>query len=330
MPSLNDILGQEQPLLVLRRAVAAEKVAQAYLFAGPEGVGKATCAVALAAALNCESAPGIGCDVCTSCDKIAAGHHPDLIRLQPDKTFIKIDQVRQLEQRLSFPPHEGRHRLVLIDGADRLNLNAANALLKSVEEPRPRTLFVLVASAPHLVAPTLVSRCQRVRFAPLETEVVEQVVNLHDHGAGPEEVHAAVELSEGSAKRALRLLEGEQIAFIRKTVEALLHAARSQEAVKIFETAADAGRDREMIGETLDVVRVWLRDLLLCREGLDEGRVVNSDRLEELRREAEGHSLISLLRQLRAVDEAQAALRGNVHATLVMENLCLGMRQVTG
>lgn len=329
MPSLNDILGQEQPLLVLRRAVAAEKVAQAYLFAGPEGVGKATCAEALAAALNCETAPGLGCDTCTSCEKIAGGHHPDLIRLQPDKTMIKIDQVRQLEQRLSFPPHEGRHRLVLIDGADRLNLNAANALLKSVEEPRPRTLFVLVASAAHLVAPTLVSRCQRVRFSPLEIAVVEQVVELHDHGASHEEVRAAVGLSEGSAKRALRLLEGEQIAFIRKTVEALLGAARGQEAVTIFETAADAGRDRVLLGESFDVVRVWLRDLLLCHEGLEEGRVVNSDRLEELRREAEGHSLVSILRQLRAVDEAQAALRGNVHATLVMENLCLGMRQVT-
>jgi DNA polymerase-3 subunit delta' len=329
MPRLDDIAGQEQALQVLRRAVAAGKVAHAYLFTGPEGVGKASCALALAGALNCERAPGRGCNECPSCHKVEQGLHPDLLHLEPDGTFIKIDQVRTMEQHLSFAPHEGRFRLVLIDGADKLNLNAANALLKSVEEPRPRTLFVLVAAAGHLVAPTLVSRCQRIRFLPLAPATIEQVLGGLGLESDAAEIRAAAALAEGSAKRALRLLEGEQMAFIRSTVAGLLGAAGGRDAVPVFEVAAEAGRDRQLLLETLDVLTVWLRDILLCREGLDAQRVVNTDRIEALREEANRRSRATIIRQVRAVDEARAALRGNVHPTLVLENLCLEMRQVT-
>lgn len=327
MPRLTDILGQDQATDVLRRAMESGKLAHAYLFVGPEGVGKASCATSLFAALNCESAPGEGCESCISCHKIANALHPDLLHLQPEGAFIKIGQVREVEEHLSFTPHEGRYRLVLIDGADRLNPNAANALLKSVEEPRPRTLFVLSASAGHLVTPTLVSRCQRIRFVPLSPEQVLEVVRRHSE-ATEEDRRAAAALAEGSPRRALKLLGGEQMATIQRTVRALLDGAGRHQVLPVFEAAAEAGRDRQLLQETLDVMRVWLRDLLLCREGLEQGRVVNSDQLAQLRQEAQRVSTPALLEQLRAVGEAQAALRGNVHPTLTLEHLVLRMRQV--
>lgn len=324
MPRLDDILGQPQATDVLRRAAHAGKVAHAYLFTGPEGVGKATCARHLAAALNCNSAPGQGCDSCVSCHKIAEGLHPDLLHIEPDGAYIKIGQVRAIEEQLDFRPHEGRHRLVIIDGADRLNLNAANALLKSVEEPRPRTLFVLVASDAHRVAPTLVSRCQRLRFVPLEPEVVRRVVEKTSD-APEADRRAAAALAEGSPKRALRLLEGEQMALIQQTVGGLLRAAGSDDAGSLLEAASEAGRDRQLLGEVLDVMRVWLRDLLLCREGLAEGRAVNH--LPRLQEQAARLSRATVLGQIRAVNEAQSALRGNVNPTLTLEHLVLRMRQ---
>jgi len=326
MPRLSDILGQTQAVDVLRRAAAAGKLAHAYLFTGPEGVGKATCARHLAAALNCDSAPAEGCNECISCHKIEHGLHPDLLHIEPDGAMIKIGQVRQLEEQLSFAPHEGRCRVVLIDGADLLNLNAANALLKSVEEPRPRTLFVLVASAGHRVVPTLVSRCQRLRFVPLDADLVFQVVSRVSD-AREEDRRASAVLAEGSPRRALRLIEGEQVTFIQHTVGALLRAAQSPEMLPLFAAAADAGRDRQALQEVLEVVRVRLRDLLLCREGLADGRVVDAERLPRLQQEAARTSRSAVLRQLRAVQEAQLALRGNVNPTLTLENLVLHMRQ---
>lgn len=332
MPKLSDIVGQDPAIQVLRRAVTSRKLAHAYLFTGPEGVGKATCAIALASALNCLEAFGEGCDTCDSCHKIQHGLHPDLMHIQPDGILIKIDQVRVLERHMGFSPHEGRYRLVLIDEAEKLNLNAANALLKSVEEPRPRTLFVLVSSAGHRVAPTLVSRCQRVRFLPLSAGDVADVVEQHSPDASGEDRRAAAALSEGSAKRALRLLEGDQMAFIQRTIRALWQAGSrpSGSALEIFEPASEAGKDRRLLSEALDLLRVWLRDVLLCHEEVGRPeRLVNVDRIEELHAEAARLPRVAIVGQLKALEEAQSALRGNVHPTLALENLCLSMRRVS-
>lgn len=327
MPCLTDILGQDQAIQVLRRAVQADKLAHAYLFCGPLGVGKATSAVRLAAALNCENVPGEGCETCLSCHKIQQGIHPDLVVICPDGQFIKIDQVRALEEHLAFAPHEGRYRVVVIDGADHLNLNAANALLKSVEEPRPRTLFVLVASAGHQVAPTLVSRCQRIRFLPLREEHLLSIVDRCTDAAEHQR-RDAVALAEGSAKQALQLLEGDQMADIQRICAALQNASSGNSVLAIFEAAAEAGRDRQLLRETLDVMRVWLRDVLLCNEGLEKsGNLVNAHCIDRLKAEAERTTWRGIVRQLRAVDEAQAALKGNVHPALALENLALNMHR---
>ena len=313
MPSLTDILGQEQAIRVLRRASDHGRVAQAYMFSGPPGVGKATTAVALAAALNCETKPGVGCGDCLPCGKLERGLHPDLVTLEPTgkqiKT-IKIDQVRALEEKLAYRPHEGSHRLVLIDGAEHLNTNAANALLKSVEEPRPGTVFVLATSAVHRVVPTLISRCQRLRFVPLGQEIVASILARRAADASPDERQAAASFCEGSARRALDLLEGQRMGSLGEVVDALQDAASGRSVTAVFEAAAGAGKDRTLIADALDLLRSRLRDRLL--ESADEGG--GADRREQL------------LARLRAVDRAQAAVRGNVNPALTLENLVFEMR----
>jgi DNA polymerase III subunit delta' len=311
--TFTDILGQEQAVRVLRRATEGGRVAQAYLFSGPPGVGKATTAVALAAALNCETQPGVGCGTCLSCDKLARGLHPDLVVLEPvgkQIKSIKIDQVRALEEKLTYRPHEGSHRLVLIDGAELLNANAANALLKSVEEPRPGTVFVLATSAAHRVVPTLISRCQRLRFLPLGREVVASILASEAAEVPDKERQAAAAFCEGSARRALELLEGQRMGSLGEVVDALQGAVTGRSVAKVFEAAVGAGKDRTLITEALDLLRSRLRDLLLEQVAQGDG----AGRREQL------------LERLRAVDRAQAAVRGNVNPALTLENLVFEMR----
>lgn len=313
MATFTDILGQEQAVRVLRRATEGGRVAQAYLFSGPPGVGKATTAVALASALNCETQPGSGCGACLSCDKLARGLHPDLVVLEPvgkQIKTIKIDQVRALEEKLTYRPHEGSHRLVLIDGAELLNANAANALLKSVEEPRPGTVFVLATSAAHRVVPTLISRCQRLRFLPLGREVVASILASEAAEVPDKERRAAAAFCEGSARRALELLEGQRMGSLGEVVDALQEAVTGRSVAKVFEAAVGAGKDRTLITEALDLLRSRLRDLLLEQVAQDDG----AGRREQL------------LERLRAVDRAQAAVRGNVNPALTLENLVFEMR----
>jgi DNA polymerase III subunit delta' len=153
--------------------MAQDRIPHAYLFTGPAGAGKYTTALALAAAMNCERAPGEGCGACPPCERIAAGVHPDVQTLErqgPSQT-IPIEVIRkQVIPALGLPPHEGRARFYLIEEATSLLDPAANALLKTLEEPPARTHFILCSGSPGELLPTIRSRCQRIIFQPPEVE----------------------------------------------------------------------------------------------------------------------------------------------------------------
>jgi len=168
---LSEIVGQDRAIARLRAAIAADRVHHAYLFTGPAGSGKRATALALAAALNCDTAPGEGCETCDPCQKIAAGIHPDVVVLEREGAaqIVPIESIRnQVIARVGLPPHEARVRMFVLEEASTIALQpaAANSLLKTLEEPPARTMFVLGTVAPDQLLPTIRSRCQRIAFAP--------------------------------------------------------------------------------------------------------------------------------------------------------------------
>jgi len=170
MPTWGDIPGQDRVIARLRAAIAQDRVHHAYLFTGAAGVGKRRTALALASALNCLQSPGDPCGECEACDKIASGIHPDVVTLEREGAaqIIPIENIRrEVVTRVGLPPHEGRMRVFLIDEAGALQPAAANSLLKTLEEPPARTMFVLGTTSPDLLLPTIRSRCQRLVFAPV-------------------------------------------------------------------------------------------------------------------------------------------------------------------
>src|SRR5215472_10604023 len=202
------IAGHRPVLDLLARAVSRGSVPPTLIFAGPEGVGKRRTAVALAQALNCAKpevfASGLnGCGRCPSCMRVARGVHADVLLIEPgDSGSIKIDQVRDAIDRAAYRPFEGRRRLVIVDAADALVGEAQNALLKTLEEPPPSSVFVLLTSRPDLLLPTVRSRCHHLRFGPLPEADVAAVL-MRDHGLSAADAHAAAATSEGSVGRAL-------------------------------------------------------------------------------------------------------------------------------
>src|SRR6266545_424101 len=202
------IAGHRPVLELLARAVARDTLPQSLVFAGPDGVGKRLTAIALAQALNCER-PAVrsnwqdACGICASCTRIARGVHADILLVQPgDSGAIKVDQVREAIDRTAYRPFEGRRRLVIVDGADALMAEAQNALLKTLEEPPPASVFVLATTRPDVLLPTVRSRCQRLRFGPLSPGDVADVL-VRDHGLSPADAHAAAATADGSVGRAL-------------------------------------------------------------------------------------------------------------------------------
>ena len=330
MSGLTAIRGQPRAVLQLRRAISSGKLAGAYLFTGPPGVGKATTALALAAALNCERADGDACGTCSACTRIASGNHPDVLRLAPEGAarMIAIDPIRELAARMGYPPHEGRARVVVLDDAERLGIAAANAFLKTLEEPPARTFFVLVSAAPDALLVTIRSRCQRIRFAPLPRDEVAAIVEAG--GASPANARLAAALAGGSAARAAELADGEALAARQLRVAALLIAATSGTLGGAVPAATRAVAAADDLGATLELFAHRLRDAAALAAGVptpdrDAGMAASGDEPDLAARLAE-RGPRALARGARATLAARRALTAMANPQLTLERLLVELR----
>ena len=319
-------LGQERVVAQWQGARRRGEVAHAYLLVGPPRVGKGTLARELAQSLNCpEQDPP--CSSCSSCQRIAAGVHPDvlLVTIVPDpktgrpRTEIGIDQVRDMERLAFLPPFEGKYKVYIIDGAEKLSLEAANAFLKTLEEPISGVVFLLLTSQPARLPPTLVSRCQVLEVRPLGREAAERALAP---SRGPQQARLLAGVSAGCLGLAL------DQEFHRARAEALegwLRLAR-EGLVERFDfvqgLASRWERDRPGVMEVLLQWRGWFRDLLLLQAGCPQG-VVNLDYGQELARQGERWDLDTIVRGLRHLAETCLALERNANARLALEVLML-------
>lgn len=273
-----DFIGNAKVVARLRQKLREGRFPHALIFAGPEGVGKRTCALLLAKALNCRDAgPDDFCDACSQCRKIDSGVHADvlMIGLEEDAAEIKIAQVRDLLQTLGLRPLEGMHKVFIVDPADAMNAAAANALLKGLEEPPEDSHFILLASNPQALMMTVRSRCQTYSFTPLTLEQMRRF---------------------GGDELALRWARGSIGAL--KTMDLPALQARRDAAFDFLETAVSATDEhfRDLISASGDLARakndfeanmsavaVLMEDLLYIGEGLPD-RIVNVDVEPRLRK----------------------------------------------
>ncbi len=321
--SFNDIVGQERPIGILSRAVERDRIAQAYLFLGMEGVGKRLAASSLAKALNCRgerAKPYLSCDCCLSCLKIDHGNHPDVQVVDGTQELIKIAQVRQLQRKLHYKPLEGRKKVVIIDGAENLGPAAANALLKTLEEPPPGTVIILISTSLSLLLPTIISRCQKIRFQPLSIEGFREVVGR----ALPlkeEALQSLAFLSGGSPGRALQLAEG-SIWETRNELLQRVEQLSSDNIGEFFQFSESLARDKEGLEGILELLKTFFRDILIFREN-GRDKVVNLDLLPSIERLANELSSAGIVDRIEAIIEAQSALRQNVNRQLAVERMLL-------
>ncbi|PIP08873.1 MAG: DNA polymerase III subunit delta', partial [Syntrophobacteraceae bacterium CG23_combo_of_CG06-09_8_20_14_all_50_8] len=168
-----DIFGHERQIALLKGFMAQDRLPHALLFHGVEGIGKKTTALVFAKALNCLTGNHDACDACSSCRKVDHKNHLDVVVFEAEGQFIKIQAVRDLQQQLKFKPWEGKKRVCIINDAEKMNNVAANALLKTLEEPPSSNIMILISAQPHQLPATIISRCQQLRFSPLtEDDVV--------------------------------------------------------------------------------------------------------------------------------------------------------------
>lgn len=208
----DDLIGQKHAARLLGAVIGRGTPSHAYLFAGPPGTGREAAALRFAAALCCEQG---GCGECPTCVKALKGSHPDIETISPSGSFIMVDQVREVNRRLNLRPHESRARVFIFRDAESFNGESGNAFLKSLEEPPAFVFFLLIASREDRVMPTLVSRCQAVRFGPVPAAEIEAYLASHCQ-TRPAEAKAYAHLSSGNLRLAVQLCENEGMAERRR------------------------------------------------------------------------------------------------------------------
>ena len=322
----SDIYGHSRQIEMLQKAVSSGRVAHAYLFTGLSGIGKKAVALAFAQTITCEASqtPPDACGLCPVCRKIAAQTHPDIYVLSTERQFLRIDAVRDIQQQMTFKPIEAARRVVIIDDADKMNEQAANALLKTLEEPTSSNLLILITARPYWLPATIVSRCRQLRFNPLPAGVVEDYL-IRVGQLDPARAKIAAALSQGSIADALDLQNVDYLAY-RSELARLLAQARAEIPHSLLSLAAFLGREKNDARQGLDILKSFFRDALVLRETANPRLVVNSDHADliaELAARAKGENLLA---DLAGIERAAVLLEMSANKSLTLETMAFKLR----
>jgi len=332
----SNIIGQERAIQFLKQVMAGNKIPHAYLFVGIPGVGKTTTALALTRAINCqEPMDGEGCGQCPACRQVMGGNFPDLERIEPDGNRIKIEKIRELNRAFGFKPVSGKYRVSIIQQADRMTPEAANAFLKTLEEPPHGNILILNVTEPLDLLQTIVSRCQKVPFRPIPIRLMAEWLKKNKQ-LDEEQAWLLAKLSEGSLGRALEMSGGD---FLERRQDYLfklikLPALSSDQVLEMVleYTVKNKKKDLDPSGHDgilglLSVWKTWYRDLLLVKMGGPEALLLNIDFSNKLKKTAKNCNIKSLIESFQVVDMAQRDLMRMRNLDLVMENVGLALKR---
>ena len=329
------IFGQDHLLKRLEPTLQQRRQSHAYLLSGPPHVGKMAMAINLSQAVNCLEGPGAPCGTCTQCTRIAAGLHADISILVPGqgeegrspKTVIGIDAIKELIHRVSLNPYEGSSSVVIIDGAESMSDDAANALLKTLEEPPPQVMFLLLTANEGAVLPTIRSRCQRMVLVPLSRDAMVQRL-VSGHQTTPEQAEHLFRLSRGCLGWAIGALDDAQVLEQRQAdlekMQETLDAGLETRFTYANEIATLFGSDRDAAKDLLALWLRWWRDLLLIKEGAEEF-LHNADYSDSLRNQASGLSTAEIVQFINRLMQTLSNLDSNVNPRLAMEVMMLNL-----
>ena len=317
------ILGQTKALTLLNRAQSSGRLAHAYLFTGPDGVGKTTVALDLAAVLLCrQPQSGRPCGSCPGCLKFQSSNHPDFVRIRPDGAAIKIDQIRSLKKALNFAPFESTLRVVLLDEVHTMRREAGNSLLKVLEEPPANNILILVGNSTGSLLATIISRCQVIPFTPLPLPLAAEIILRHKPQLDAASSMALAALVDGCPGQALTIEADDVLMLYHRLVHYLVtdSGSRAKRVEMALTLAAELAECKEGGASLLTLLRIFMKNGMAARTS-----AACSAYPEEVMRARERWNVQQFSAKIAAIDLAELALARNCNRGLTSEVLLLDL-----
>jgi len=322
-----DLIGHEWAVHLLKEHILKENLRHAYLFTGPQGTGRRTLALHLAQALNCPQpiAPGEACGTCSTCTRITRMQYTDLniVKTEPGRSKLVVDQVRELQHTLALAPYEGHYRIAVLLRFEEANPSAANALLKTLEEPNPQVIIILTANSAENLLPTIVSRCEVLRLGLLPIEVVSTGLQ-EKYNLPAEKAQFLAHLSNGRPGYAISLHQQPELLEQRRSWLVDLERMNVSNRLERFEYAEILTKDKD---KTRFVLQIWVsfwRDVMLCASGYTTP-ITNTDYINEINRLANIIPLAKAYQIVSALEKCINQLDINVNIRLAIEVLLLDL-----
>ncbi len=312
----NPIIGHQQITEQLQHTVASDRIAGAYLFVGPTGVGKEMVARYFAQMIFCQqdTQPPTVCGACLACRKVDSGNHPDLQFIRPDGSLLKIGQIRELQKQIIYEPLEASRKVYILTDVERMNAEAENCLLKTLEEPPASSVLILLTSNIRALLPTTRSRCQILQFHPMPTQELAEIL-VERFSVAPEQATTLAITADGAIGKALTQLEKGDV-FTEEVPEIL----KTTDRLAAFRLAEHFKDNPETLGELV----TWYRDLLLLQQGAPGDLITHIYSLDELQRIVPRYSRLRIQRAIQTVFDTKSLIENtNTNATLALEVMCL-------
>lgn len=328
MKNFSNIIGHEKIIEYFQNAIASDKVSHACILNGPDQSGKRMLAEAFAAALLCEKRGVNACGECRSCKQAENNNQPDIIYVTHEKpNTIGVDDIRkQLNEDMALKPYAGKYKIYIVDEAEKMNVQAQNALLKTIEEPPAYGIILLLTSNADGFLPTILSRCVRLDLKAVSDEKIRTFL-MTEKGIPDYQADVCVAFAQGNVGKALKLAGSERFNEMKDSALQLIKRLKD---IDLNEMTGETKRIAEYkleIDDYFDLIMVWYRDVLLYKATADANRLVFGEEIYNIKKAASHSSYSGIEQILKGLEKAKARLRANVNFELIMELLLLTIKE---
>lgn len=328
MAGFSEILGHEQIIEHLQNAIKLQKVSHAYILDGEEGAGKNMLARAFAQTLQCERGGTESCGECHSCKQAMSGNQPDIITVTHEKpASIGVEDIRgQLCGDIQIKPYSSPYKIYIVDEAEKMTVQAQNALLKTIEEPPAYGVIMLLTTNADAFLPTILSRCVTLKLRPVKNEIIRPYL-MEKYHIPDYQAEVCTAFARGNVGKAERLAQSEQFAELKSHLLHLLRHLRDMEVYELTEAVRSASEYKTEINDYLDLMALWFRDVLLFKATRQIDGLVFAEEINAISAQAQKSSYEGLERILKALEKAKVRLNANVNFELTMELLMLTIKE---